>query len=698
MDASIKGENIKTFVRLLQCASKFGDDLHIHASPKAWELSVTNSSKSAFCLFKLDKSFFCRWEPKQRKGVKCRLLVKSVLSVLGKTSQITTVNRVDLRIIDPSDDLRPTKRRKGASTSVTNPDDTRAERGSTQRRIGDEDDYESDDDARVGIEAKLIMRLVCKHGVTKKHSLHLGSSDFLRADVDPDTTPSGFTIASRTLRDWLDHFSIAISSTSGYPSNSNSAGGLNQLGWMFTKNEVRVKSWEGGASGLSTEIKVDVGEFEDYEIVEKRIDLTLPMKEFKATLVLAEQLSITLNVSFSSATQPLTLTSLMEELEEFSIFCAIATTSCEAFTDVRQSSVDIKRSRSTDTPLRGGDGPQPPGSGAGRSRRGSEVPSQRRSRSSLSFSTGEQEGGAMATVHISGGSLAAMASSSAPVRALPSNSGQPRQISAMVDQTGNEDEARGASPGRDTSPVKEGLFFPTSQPNHSQGSPPPELPANTQTIRMTQEEVLAAAGLGDIDLDEELENAEEEDEREMEEEFRMSQAQTRQPDIAAEGTRSREQEMLATGAGEGAGEAGPSTTGRPTWVADDSNLVWALPGEDDHLDNAKGKSVSPTKRGGGESRDDSRSPTKKRGSVSSAQGRSVSPQKRGGSVLRESVSPEKRSGSKSPVKTTSRSPEKEVRKAPERVEEEDELDDSDEENFAQTQMTRKGNFEPLFDD
>lgn len=46
-----------------------------------WELSVTNSSKSAYCLFSLTPSFFSRFKAhgdaaRQRRGVKCQLYVK----------------------------------------------------------------------------------------------------------------------------------------------------------------------------------------------------------------------------------------------------------------------------------------------------------------------------------------------------------------------------------------------------------------------------------------------------------------------------------------------------------------------------------------------------------------------------------------------------------------------------------------------
>ncbi|WWC93071.1 uncharacterized protein L201_008036 [Kwoniella dendrophila CBS 6074] len=528
MDASIKGENLKTFMRILQCASRYGDDLNIHASSKAWEMSVTNSSKSAFCLFKLQENFFCRWNAKSRKAIKCKLLVKSVLAVLGKPAQINTITRLDLRIIDPSNELRPLQFRKGHSDRDTrsssvgipgyngnadNDDNSTSKTGS--RHFGDEEEFTDDEDTRTSIESKLIVRLVCKHGVTKKHSLHLGSSDFLRADVDPDTTPSGFVIATRTLRDWLDNF--AISSGSAYPGNGNS-GGTDQLGWMFTPGEVRVKSWEGmGGGGLCTEIKVDTDEFQDYEVVGDRVDLTLPMKEFRATLMLAEHLSATLNVSFSEPGQPLTLTSLDQEFEDFSIFCAIATTACEAFNDVRSNSVEPKRSNSDlpPAPLRqpalsnsttsARNQSQTSTTSSSRKRKGSETPSQSRKRSTLHL-TPQQE--PMSNVYY--------ASSSHQHNGAPLGSRQHEEEMEV-------DRPNHVSPSHQDGP--EALFFAASQRNDDEDTQNQQVsPRRTQSVRMSQAELLQQAGLDDLNLEHELEAADAEDEREMEEEISRSQS------------------------------------------------------------------------------------------------------------------------------------------------------------------------------
>ncbi|OCF61730.1 hypothetical protein L486_01390 [Kwoniella mangroviensis CBS 10435] len=626
MDASIRGENLKYFLRLLQCAAKYGDDLNIHASHRVWELSVTNSNKSAFCLFKLDKTFFDRWSAKSRRGIKCQLLVKSVLAVLGKAAQINTINRLDLRIIDPSNELRPLQHRKDRerdtrSSSVHHDDrhDGRRNGNADQddRHFGDEDEFTDDEDARISIESKLIVRLVCKHGVTKKHSLHLGSTDFLRADVDPDTTPSGFVIATRTLRDWLENF--ALSTGSNYGGNANT-GGTDQLGWMFTKNEVRVKSWEGlGGGGLCTEIKVDPEEFQDYEVVGDRIDLTLPMKEFRATLLLAEQLSATLNVSFSEPGQPLTLTSLDEEFKDFSIFCAIATTSCEVFKDVRSPSVEIKRSNSDAPP-----GPPPPSHGrnlssssssSGRKRRGSETPSQFRKKSSLNLTAAQEP---TSTVYL--------AQSAAQRNAKAQDDGQ-MDIDHPPSQNGNMDQ--------------EALFLPGA----SQAPVSPDHPPRSQAIRMSQAEILEHAGLGDMNLEEELDLADLDDEREMEEEFARSQIPVEEELVRPSSARGHPsssnsspskdkdngKQVLSPPKGSnntsnsGSGSGNKSTKSHPAWVTDSisdnttshSGLVWDSTIEDP-------SPGSPTKQNRSRSRITTSSPHKSR---SPQKGSSSSPTK-----------------------------------------------------------------------
>lgn len=126
---------------------------------KQWELAVTNSSKSAYCLFTLKPAFFSRYKSlgtaaQQRRCVECKLYVKvshlcrlqgrpltvqSVLSVLGKASALTSVERIELRIVDPEGGLRA--------------------------RTPDDDDEDATDDVRVmERSAVLELKLVQTHG------------------------------------------------------------------------------------------------------------------------------------------------------------------------------------------------------------------------------------------------------------------------------------------------------------------------------------------------------------------------------------------------------------------------------------------------------------------------------------------------------------------------------------------------------
>ena len=282
----------------------------------------------------------------------------------------------------------------------------------------------------------------------------------------------------------LDHFSLAAP---GFQVNTGYRG-ENQLGWMFAQNEIRVKSWETTQSNLCTEIKVDPAEFDYYWLENNvRIDLTLPMREFRvswrvlksglshtdvqAALTLAEQLGIRLAVAYSVPSQPLTITSAPDDDEpdnisdlKYEVFCAIATTACEAFAEVVERKPSTSAAGST----------VPRGSGSvSNSHSASQANQNKRKRTTLSMSS--ERAGQYATV----------------IR------------NSVSDDTSGQGNT-------------EPLFLSNSQ----------EAPASqmaSQQIRMSQQEVLEMAGLGDMDEDElmgAIEAGEEEDMQEEEEQDR----------------------------------------------------------------------------------------------------------------------------------------------------------------------------------
>lgn len=148
---------------------------------------MTNSTKSAYCLFKLQPNFFSRYKlrgslPAQRKGVKCQLLAKVrpssdlqsiasipnsqlLLAVLGKTSATNTIQRLDLTIYDPHEQLRSKRRKEGVNGSHDSSVEDNRSRGQMYVDERDAEEHEG------GRESKLVVRLICKHGKLSRCSL-----------------------------------------------------------------------------------------------------------------------------------------------------------------------------------------------------------------------------------------------------------------------------------------------------------------------------------------------------------------------------------------------------------------------------------------------------------------------------------------------------------------------------------------------
>ncbi|KAF9484428.1 hypothetical protein BDN70DRAFT_825463 [Pholiota conissans] len=276
MQATLDAYSLKAFTRALTCISKYGDEVSIHATSDSLSFSATNSSKSAFCLFKYDKQFFSRYELdsgngtidnlEEGHGLTGQLTVKSFLLILKHRTVEKSVERCELSIIE----------------------------GADAADVGEEDEGHD------SLESKLIIRFHCKHGVVKTHRLVLLTSGSILTPGIPDpTSESRLTIGPRPLKDLLDHFPVVKGARSDP-----------QLVWTFEDNELCLKSMESsidsrGRGQLSTEISISSDEFDVYNIFETPTTLAFHLREFNAAIAFADSTSLSLDMRFTEPAIPL---------------------------------------------------------------------------------------------------------------------------------------------------------------------------------------------------------------------------------------------------------------------------------------------------------------------------------------------------------------------------------------------------------
>ncbi|PWN51835.1 hypothetical protein IE53DRAFT_361271 [Violaceomyces palustris] len=277
MNVTISSTHVRTFTNALYCLSKFGDNFWLQASRQddtsfQLRISIINSSNSAFCMFTFSQEFFILSKLEKKDRLECQLLLKSVLSVLKISGK--TVEKCELDLIDDSEECR------------------------------------------------LVIRLHCQHGVLKTHKLTYEQKRGLLPTADPNP-PNLLVIRAEAAHEWVEHFL------------SSGKNGEITI-WCDDKFcVVKSKDEDGytvGSDGkgqirrsIQTEVRVDIQDFETYEISNESC-LCFSLKEFRATIVLAEQLGRPLEISFSDGEAPLFVRIHQEAVEaEF----VIATTKGE---------------------------------------------------------------------------------------------------------------------------------------------------------------------------------------------------------------------------------------------------------------------------------------------------------------------------------------------------------------------------------
>ncbi|CAE6528539.1 unnamed protein product [Rhizoctonia solani] len=120
------------------------------------------------------------------------------------------------------------------------------------------------------------------------------------------------------MKDLLDHFGRRADA---------------QLQWMFSDDEVRVRSLERDADNqgkhqIATEISIPGEEFDVYDILYAPIGLAFHLREINASIALAESLSIPIEFSFTESGGPMTI---MLELDAADQLAMVATSTTTGF-------------------------------------------------------------------------------------------------------------------------------------------------------------------------------------------------------------------------------------------------------------------------------------------------------------------------------------------------------------------------------
>ncbi|WPH02781.1 Rad9-domain-containing protein [Acrodontium crateriforme] len=250
---------------LLVCLAKFGDSVSLEArSEKASPLTITalNLSRTAYASFALDaKTFFISYDFQATSSLKngdrftCQLLNKALQSVFKSRanegrSRESTVERCDVSIQDQ-------------------PDKT---------------------------ECRLIVKMLCKHGLTKTYRLTYESVEVMHALFDKSAATQGWRISARVLREYVEFFGPKTEQLDLLAQDGKA---------IFTSFTEKIQDGkEVLKHPLETAITIHVEDFEEFHMQEN-MHIVVSVKDFKAIVAHAETMRGSISAQFSFPNRPL---------------------------------------------------------------------------------------------------------------------------------------------------------------------------------------------------------------------------------------------------------------------------------------------------------------------------------------------------------------------------------------------------------
>jgi cell cycle checkpoint control protein RAD9A len=142
---------------------------------------------------------------------------------------------------------------------------------------------------------RLIVRMVCRHGVVKTYRLIYEPTNVLRATFDRINSPNHWTTAARTLRDIVEFFGA----------------NTDQLDWSFEKGKVTFTSYaERITDGrdifkqpMHTSVAIERKDFSDFS-VQEGLHIGIVVRDFRAIVSHADALGVSVTARYSRGNRP----------------------------------------------------------------------------------------------------------------------------------------------------------------------------------------------------------------------------------------------------------------------------------------------------------------------------------------------------------------------------------------------------------
>ena len=241
-------EAVKTFARAIHCLAKIGHEIYIEPLKKGLSLRTVNSSRSAYACLIFLPSFFQTYDDgisddSSQEGLKCKLSVKSCLSVFKSLSTIDRiVNRCSITLKEQEEQLK--------------------------------------------------FLLYCQHGITKTYNLSYQDCESLQAIFTKDLSPNMINVQSRILGEVVVNFHNTAEEISFIVSPQN----------MIITNYI--DEVEDPEKVIKTKMVLVAEEFEKFQIGVDT-EVTFCLKELKGIITFADSTGQNMDVHFESAGKPI---------------------------------------------------------------------------------------------------------------------------------------------------------------------------------------------------------------------------------------------------------------------------------------------------------------------------------------------------------------------------------------------------------